>query len=204
MIASVSGRVAHVGLDACVLEAGGLGYRVHATPGTLAGLRDGSEATLATSLVVREDSMTLFGFADAEERDVFELVQTVSGVGPRLALAMLAVHSPDDLRRAVATEDLKALTLVPGIGQKGARRIILELGDRLGPAADGSPVVPAPSTGGGAARTDVVAALTGLGWAAKQAESAVDAVLAEESSAGADTGAVLRAALQHLGGGSRG
>src|SRR5699024_1760514 len=94
MIASVRGQVVQVSLDCCVVESGGLGYRVHATPGTLAGLRTGSEAILATSLVVREDSMTLFGFADWQERDIFEMVQTVSGVGPRLALAMLAVHSP--------------------------------------------------------------------------------------------------------------
>lgn len=202
MIASVTGQVEHVGLDACVVVAGGLGYRVHTTPATLATVRTGSSATLATSLVVREDSMTLFGFAQAEERDVFELLQTVSGVGPRLALAMLAVHTPDDLRRAVATEDVKTMTMVPGIGQKGARRIILELGDRLGPATD--PAAPAAAPAGGA-RTDVVAALTGLGWPAKAAESAVDAVLAaDDAAADADTAAVLRAALQQLGGNRHG
>ena len=202
MIASVTGQVEHVGLDACVVVAGGLGYRVHTTPATLATVRTGVSATLATSLVVREDSMTLFGFADAEERDVFELLQTVSGVGPRLALAMLAVHTPDDLRRAVAAEDVKTMTMVPGIGQKGARRIILELGDRLGPATD-APAAAAAPTGG--ARTDVVAALTGLGWPAKAAESAVDAVLAaDDAAAGADTAAVLRAALQQLGGNRHG
>ncbi|HIZ34988.1 MAG TPA: Holliday junction branch migration protein RuvA [Candidatus Ruania gallistercoris] len=202
MIASVTGRVEHVGLDACVVVAAGLGYRVHTTPATLATVRTGAETTLATSLVVREDSMTLFGFAQAEERDVFELLQTVSGVGPRLALAMLAVHTPDDLRRAVAAEDVKAMTMVPGIGQKGARRIILELGDRLGPAGD-TPVSAATPVGG--ARTDVVTALTGLGWPAKAAESAVDAVLAaDDAAAGADTAAVLRAALQQLGGNRHG
>ncbi len=184
------------------MVAGGLGYRVHTTPATLASVRTGTSATLATSLVVREDSMTLFGFAQAEERDVFELLQTVSGVGPRLALAMLAVHTPDDLRRAVASEDVKAMTMVPGIGQKGARRIILELGDRLGPATDAS--APAATPAGGA-RTDVVTALAGLGWPAKAAESAVDAVLAaDDAAAGADTAAVLRAALQQLGGNRHG
>ena len=202
MIASVTGQVEHVGLDACVVVAGGLGYRVHTTPATLATVRTGTSATLATSLVVREDSMTLFGFAQAEERDVFELLQTVSGVGPRLALAMLAVHTPDDLRRAVAGEDVKTMTMVPGIGQKGARRIILELGDRLGPATDAPAATAAPA---GGARTDVVAALTGLGWPAKAAESAVDAVLAaDDAAAGADTAAVLRAALQQLGGNRHG
>ncbi|UFU01576.1 Holliday junction branch migration protein RuvA [Ruania suaedae] len=203
MIASVTGRVDHIGLDACVVSAGGLGYRVHATPGTLASLRTGTDSTLATTLVVREDSMTLFGFADAAERDVFETLQTVSGVGPRLALAMLAVLSPDELRTAVAMEDLKTLTRVPGIGQKGARRIVLELGDRLGPAGVGATSAPPVAAGG--PRSDVVAALTGLGWAVKQAETAVDEVLAENAAAGGeDTGAVLRAALQRLGGGARG
>lgn len=199
MIASVTGRVEHVGLDACVLVAGGLGYRVHTTPATLATVRTGAETTLATSLVVREDSMTLYGFDQVEERNVFELLQTVSGVGPRLALAMLAVHSPDDLRRAVAGEDIKALTMVPGVGQKGARRIILELGDRLGPATD--PAAPQAASSNGP-REDVVTALTGLGWPAKAAEAAVEAVLADGGAD--DTASVLRAALQHLGGGRHG
>ncbi|HLS61926.1 MAG TPA: Holliday junction branch migration protein RuvA [Ruania sp.] len=202
MIASVSGQVDQVGLDACVVVAGGIGYRVHTTPATLATVRTGAQATLATSMVVREDSMTLFGFAEAEERDVFELLQTVSGVGPRLALAMLAVHTPDDLRRAVAAEDIKALTMVPGIGQKGARRILLELGDRLGPASDATPPATAAAPAGGT-RTDVVTALTGLGWPAKSAEQAVDAVLAEAGD-GADTAELLRAALQQLGGNRHG
>ena len=127
MIASVHGTVLAVRLDAAVVEVGGVGLLVQATPTTLAGLRVGSTARLATSLVVREDSLTLFGFADADEREVFEVVQTVSGVGPRLALAMLAVHTPDGLRRAVAAEDLAALQRVPGIGRKGAQRIVLEL-----------------------------------------------------------------------------
>ncbi|WP_022916222.1 Holliday junction branch migration protein RuvA [Ruania albidiflava] len=202
MIASVSGQVEHVGLDACVVVAGGIGYRVHTTPATLAAVRTGAQATLATSMVVREDSMTLFGFAEAEERDVFELLQTVSGVGPRLALAMLAVHTPDDLRRAVAGEDVKALTMVPGIGQKGARRILLELGDRLGPAAADTPAAAATAPVDGS-RSDVVTALTGLGWPAKAAEQAVDVVLAEAGE-GADTASVLRAALQQLGGNRHG
>ena len=121
MIASVRGTVLTVRLDAAVIEVGGVGMLVHATPTTLAGLRPGAAAQLATSLVVREDSLTLFGFADDDEREVFEVVQTVSGVGPRLALAMLAVHSPDGLRRAVAGEDLAALKRVPGIGHKRHR-----------------------------------------------------------------------------------
>src|SRR5699024_11539486 len=132
-------------------------------------------------------------------RDVFELLQTISGVGPRLALAMLAVHTPDDLRQAVAAEDVKALTKVPGIGQKGARRIILEIGDRLGPAPQ-APAASAPTASG--TRQDVVTALTGLGWQTKAAESAVEAVLAGVSPAEEpDTATVLRSALQQLSGG---
>ena len=134
MIAHLRGTVAGVAPDGAVIEVGGVGMRVQCTPGTLAALRLGERAQVATSLTVREDSLTLYGFATDDERNVFELLQTASGVGPRLALAMLAVHAPDALRRAVATEDLEALTLVPGIGKKGAQRIVLELKDRLGAA----------------------------------------------------------------------
>lgn len=193
MIASVSGRVLSVHLDAAVVEVGGIGLRVLATPTTLASLRAGSAATLATSLVVREDSLTLFGFADADERAVFEQVQTVTGIGPRLALAMLAVHSPDALRAAVAGEDLAALQRVPGIGRKGAQRLVLELADKLG-AAPGGPAPVAADR-----RAEVVDALVGLGWAAKVAQQAVDTVVPEAEPV-TDVAAVLRAALRGLGG----
>lgn len=200
MIASLRGRVAAVRLDSAVLEVGGVGMLVHATPGTLARLRTGEQAELATSLVVREDSLTLYGFVDADEREVFEVVQTVSGVGPRLALAMLAVHTPDGLRRAVATEDLTALTRVPGIGRKGAQRIVLELTDRLGDTSSGPLPVGAVATSGTGPDPQVVDALVGLGWSTKQASEAVAVVSAGGGpAAGADVGAVLRAALQHLG-----
>ena len=161
MIASVHGTVQAVRLDAAVVEVGGVGLLVHATPATLAGLRVGATAQLATSLVVREDALTLFGFADAEEREIFETVQTVSGVGPRLALAMLAVHTPDGLRRAVLDEDFKALQRVPGIGLKGAQRIVLELKDRIGAPATVN--APAAAVFGGDRRDQVVEALVGLG-----------------------------------------
>ncbi|MEU4383921.1 Holliday junction branch migration protein RuvA [Promicromonospora sp. NPDC023805] len=205
MIASLTGTVAHVGLDRAVVDVGGVGYLVHATPTTLATLRVGETAGVATSMVVREDSMTLYGFGDPDERDVFEVVQTVSGVGPRLALAMLAVHTPDALRRAVAGEDLAALTRVPGIGRKGAQRIVLELGDRLGPpsgalAGPGS-VEPAANVGDHSER--VVEALAGLGWPAKQADDAVAKVLADagtDAIAADEVATTLRAALRLLGG----
>src|SRR5680860_1131555 len=177
VIASVRGRVGSVRLDSAVVEVGGVGMLVQATPNTLAGLRVGEQAELATSLVVREDSLTLFGFTDADEREVFEVVQTVSGVGPRLALAMLAVHTPDGLRRALAEEDLTALTRVPGIGRKGAQRLVLELGDRLGPPAT-APVVATGAVAGDTATGRVVEALVGLGWNAKQASDAVQTVTA--------------------------
>ena len=199
MIASVRGRVAAVRLDSAVVEVGGFGMLVQATPNTLAALRVGEQAELATSLVVREDSLTLFGFTDADEREVFEVVQTVSGVGPRLALAMLAVHTPDGLRRAVATEDLAALTRVPGIGRKGAQRIVLELTDRLGETL-GSPSPTAGPRSNGGPSSEVVEALVGLGWNTKQAAEAVTQVSADGGPAvGADVAGVLRAALQHLG-----
>ncbi len=151
-------------------------------PGTLASLQPGEPARVATSLVVREDSLTLFGFGTDDERNVFELLQTASGIGPRLALAMLAVHSPDALRRAVAAEDVKALTMVPGVGNKGAQRIILELKDRLGAPGDlagnGDAAVPArraePSW-----RDQVQSGLVNLGWSPRDADAAVDAVEAD-------------------------
>lgn len=197
MIATLRGRVASVRLDAVVLEVGGLGLLAYATPATLSTLRVGEQGELATSLVVREDSLTLYGFADADERDVFETVQTVTGVGPRLALAMLAVHAPDALRRAVATEDLTALQRVPGIGRKGAQRIVLELGGRLGTPSSGASV---PSPVATDRRSEVVEALVGLGWSSRAAEDAVDAV-APAAEPVEDVAAVLRGALRTLGGG---
>ena len=145
MIAFVRGTVASLGLTSAVIEVGGVGLEVQCTPNTLADLRRGTEATLPTSMVVREDSLTLFGFADDDEKQMFELVQTASGVGPKLAQSMLAVHSPEAIRQAVASEDVRTLTAVPGIGQKGAQRIILELRDRIG--------APGVAAGGGVSST---------------------------------------------------
>jgi holliday junction DNA helicase RuvA len=199
MIASVRGSVLSVGLDSAVLEVGGVGLLVHTTPGTAAGLRRGSEARLATTMVVREESLTLYGFADDDEKVVFEQVQTVSGVGPRLALAMLAVHAPDALRRAVSTGDLAALTKVPGIGKKGAERIVLELRDKIGlptGAANGAAAPTTPATAPW--RGQVRDALVGLGWSVKQADDAVE-VVAPGAGDGTDVSGLLRAALRELG-----
>jgi Holliday junction DNA helicase RuvA len=199
MIASVRGSVLVAGLDSAVVEVGGIGLLLSLTPRTASTLRAGTEARLSTSLVVREDSLTLFGFGDAEERAVFELVQTVSGVGPRLALAMLAVLAPDDVRRAVSGGDLVTLTKVPGIGRKGAERIVLELRDRIGPVIGGVPVPAA--TRPDPWRGQVRDALVGLGWSVKQAEDAVEAVAdqAPQDGAAPDVSALLRAALRELG-----
>lgn len=131
MIASVRGLVRHVGLDHLVVEVGGVGLLVHTTPATAAEARSGQEVVLETTLVVREESLTLYGFAGQDAKALFEQVQTVSGVGPRLALAMLSVHTPDAVRRALAQGDLVALTKVPGIGKKSAERLVLELKDKI-------------------------------------------------------------------------
>jgi Holliday junction DNA helicase RuvA len=195
VIAFVKGHVAQVTLSSAVLEVGGVGLELMCTPGTLATLRTGQVATLPTSMVVREDSLTLFGFLDDDEKAVFELVQTASGVGPKLAQAMLAVLSPDALRTAVAGDDVKTLTRVPGVGQKVAQRIILELKDRLG-APVGTISAPA-ARGPEAWRDQVHLGLTGLGWPAKEAERAVDAV-ADQAGDTPDVGALLRSALQTL------
>ncbi|WP_447006883.1 Holliday junction branch migration protein RuvA [Saccharothrix isguenensis] len=193
MISSLRGQVLSIGLDHVVVEVGGVGYAVQATPATLATLRRGEETRLATALVVREDSLTLFGFADTEARELFGLLQTVSGIGPRLALATLAVLEPDKLRAALAEGNITVLTQVPGIGRKGAERLIIELRDKVGqlqtaPSATGDNVQ---------VRTQVTEALLGLGFPAKQAEQAVDAVLAADGTLG--TSEVLRRSLAALG-----
>ncbi len=201
MIASLRGEVVRAGLDHVVVEVGGMGLLLRTTVGTAAGLRVGQQVLLATSLVVREDSLTLYGFADSEERELFDTVQTVSGVGPRLALAMLAVHPPDALRLALGSGDVVALTKVPGIGKKSAERLVLELRDKVGRPAgtEGSGPAGASARGGGAAwREQVHEALLGLGWTAKQADGALDAV--EERLGGSPlVGDALRAALRELG-----
>lgn len=196
MIAYVRGLVADITLSSAVVEVGGVGFQVMCSPGTLATLREGHEATVPTSMVVREDSLTLFGFVDDDEKTCFELVQTASGVGPKLAQAILSVLSPDDLRRAITSDDVKTLTKVPGVGQKGAQRIILELRDRIG-APQGATTTQPGRVAQAPWRDQVVQGLVGLGWSAKEAEKATDAV-AEKTEGTPDVGAVLRAALQYL------
>jgi holliday junction DNA helicase RuvA len=196
MISSVRGEVIAIGLDHAVVEVGGVGLAVQATPNTLATLRRGQQARLATALVVREDSLTLFGFTDDEQRDVFGLLQSVAGIGPRMALATLAVLDPDALATALIQGDVKALTRVPGIGPKVAQRMVLELKDKVvAPAA--APALVPPRPGGDPRREQVVEALIGLGFTARPAEAAVDNALAADATA--DASALLRAALTALG-----
>ena len=208
MIAHVTGTVAALAPDAAVIEVGGVGLQVQCAPGTIAGLRPGERARVATSLVVREDSLTLYGFATDDERNTFELLQTASGIGPRLALAMLGVLSPEALRRAVAAEDLAALTSVPGIGRKGAQRIVLELAGRLGSPGDGVLAGPAETGPAGAAgwRDQVRAGLVNLGWQPRDADQAIAAVEPDLVSSApdgngqaVDVAVALRAALRVLG-----
>jgi holliday junction DNA helicase RuvA len=210
MIASVHGRVAAVSPNGAVVEVGGIGLAVQCTPGTIARLQVGENARLATSLVVREDSLTLYGFADDDERQLFELLQTANGVGPRLAQAALAIHPPREIRRAVSMADVKALMQVPGIGKKGAERLILELRDRLGsttsdtsldgPAALGLPSVTPVAPW----RDQLTSALVGLGWSVKEADGAIAQLVPQADEQIASTGKVevavlLRQALQLLG-----
>jgi Holliday junction DNA helicase RuvA len=191
MIAEVTGIVGALAPDSAVVTVGGVGLLVQCTPATLATLRPGTAATLATALVVREDSLTLYGFATAGERAVFTALQTATGVGPRLAQAVLAVHHPDVIRRAVADEDVAVLCAVPGIGKKVAQRLILELRDRLG-APEGEAVAQVSAAGADEARSGLLS----LGYGAREADAALTAVGGDVDPA--DTPAVLRAALALL------
>jgi len=194
VIASVGGEVLEIALDHAVIEAAGVGYKVMATPSTLATLRRGTQARLVTAMIVREDSMTLYGFSDGEARDLFTTLLGVSGVGPKIALATLAVYDATPLRRALADGDVAALTRVPGIGKRGAERMVLELRDKIGALPSG---FGATAVTGHVVRTPVVEALVGLGFPAKQAEEACDKVLSADPEA--NTSSALRAALSLLG-----
>jgi Holliday junction DNA helicase RuvA len=201
MIASVRGRVVNISPEGAVVEVGGVGLSVACAPTTLAGLRLGEEARLATSLVVREDSLTLYGFGDDDARGLFELLQTASGVGPRLAQAVLAVHPPDVVRKAIATGDTATLTRVPGIGKKGAERLILELRDRIGPIGGSATETPLSLAVGAIGWHDQVRqALVGLGWTAVQADQAVGVVATDLGTEPAPAVPILlKRAIQILG-----
>ena len=201
MISFLRGTVAHVGLSSAVIDLNGAGMSVNATPQTLSGLRVGEEGKLFTSLIVREDSLTLFGFASDDEREVFDVLLSVSGVGPRLALAVLAVHEPEAIRVAAHSGDGKAFTKVPGIGPKVAGRIVLELAGKLVPhgTAAGAPV--AAVSAESVWKPQVVAAMTSLGWSEKDATASIDKSLADspELAENGNVAEILRATLRWLG-----
>lgn len=189
MFSFVRGQVISVNANRVVLDVGGIGLELSATPAALQHLQVGATATVHCALVVREDNWQLFGFGDPIERGWFELLQSVSGIGPKLALTILSAIAAEDLARAVATGDEARLVKVPGVGKKSAARLIVELGDRL-------PRVAVPAATGW--RADVESALHSLGWSAKDAEWAVETVGAELA-VDADSATALRQALTRLG-----
>ncbi len=199
MISFVRGPVAALSLAQAVIDVNGVGMLVHATPKTLGGLRLGEEATLTTAMIVREDSMTLYGFADEGEREVFETLLSVSGIGPRLALAILSVLEPEAIRLGVANAEPKVFTKVPGVGPKVAGRIVLELKGKLKPT--GGALAPAQVAPAMEWKDQVVAAMTSLGWNERDALKAIDSAIAAEPglAEGANVPAVLRATLRWLG-----
>ncbi|MDO5081930.1 Holliday junction branch migration protein RuvA [Arachnia propionica] len=198
MISQLTGTVAHAGTTWFVIDVAGVGYRALCTPDTAAALRPGEVTTVHTSLVVREDSLTLFGFGTEAEREMFELVQAPSGVGPKVALAICSVLSPGDLRRAVTGDDTRAISRAPGVGPKMAQKIILELRDKAALLAlDDSSTVTGPPQGDQAWREQVTEGLQGLGWSAKDAAAACDAI-AEQAATGASIRQLMRAALSSL------
>ncbi|WP_163506923.1 Holliday junction branch migration protein RuvA [Fodinicola acaciae] len=200
MITSVSGTVARIGADRAVVEVGGVGLELHCTPRALAGLRTGGQGKVATSLVVREDSLTLYGFTDEDERDLFELLQTANGVGPALARTILSVLSPDEVRRAISTGDVATLTRVPRVGRKGAEKLIVELRDKIGAIVTSSPNGTSAASAMSEApwRTQVRAGLISLGFTGKDIDGAIDAVAPADGS-DPDVSQALRGAIQRLG-----
>jgi holliday junction DNA helicase RuvA len=195
MIASVAGVVVSVHADMAVVEVGGIGLSLHCAPATLSSLRVGKQTRLAASLIVREESLTLFGFADDDEKQVFEMLLTASGVGPKIAQAALAVHSPDVLRKAISEGDVSTLTQVPGIGKKGAERIVLELRDKVGPVT----VLPVQGGRSLAWTEQVRQGLVGLGWSNSQADQAVAAVAETIDGDTPPVPVLLRQAIRVLG-----
>ena len=195
MIASLFGTVRALKLDQSVLEVNGVGYLVHITTKTSAQMSIGRDYQLFTSMVVREDSMTLFGFLENEERELFELVQTVSGIGPKVALAITSAMSTEDLAHAISSKDEAAIAAVQGIGKKGAQRLILELTGKMDFAV-------APNAKSSYSwRDQLVEALTGLGFARKQAELAINEIAANKEAKELDALSstdLLKLALAHV------
>ncbi|KGF21224.1 Holliday junction branch migration protein RuvA [Corynebacterium tuscaniense] len=204
MIDSLNGEVIAIGLDHAVIECSGVGYRFMATPPTLGRLVRGETARVLTSMVVKEDSMTLYGFTDDDGRSMFHRLTTVTGLGPKLAMASLAVFEPAELAGHITAGDSKAIQAIPGVGKKMADRLILELKDKLkgvyatSETTDGAKADAVTATASASLATEqVVEALVGLGFPEKGARTAVSAVIEEDPEA--DSSALLRAALNRLG-----
>ena len=198
MIASLRGRLASVLPDGAVIEVGGVGYRVHLTAKALAGLPRAGEVHVHTVTYVREDTLALYGFPSADERRAFEVLLGVGGVGPKLALAVLGVHSPEALLRAVSAGDVDALTLVPGVGRKGAARLLLELKGKFG----GDPADLADSDGSRPVFAEVREALGALGYKEAEIKAALETL--PEDAAGRGVEELLKLALRGLAGPGRG
>jgi holliday junction DNA helicase RuvA len=197
MIAQLTGTVAAVGEAYAVVDVNGVGYAVHAGAHTLANLKVGSQAVLAISTIVREDSITLHGFNTAEERDLFELLQNAQKIGPRIARDAVEALRPDVIRRAIATGDTTTLSRIPGVGKKSAERIVLDLADKIGPVDLGTSPKQAGGRPGGW-RVQVGQGLQALGWTAKEAETAI-AKLDAEGADGTDVPTLLKQAIRLLG-----
>lgn len=198
MIAFLEGSVDSLGVSHAVVNVGGVGLLVSCPPDTVEEVRVGMNVRLHTSLVVREDAWSLYGFGDQDSKEVFELLQTVSGVGPRLALAALSVLSPVELQNAIGAEDLRALCGIPGVGRKVAQRLVLELKDKV--AVQGSPAAQPESTLTHDWVKEISDALVGLGWSSTQARSTVESVAASlgDSASTLSSSQLLRAALREL------
>ena len=203
MISSLTGEIQEVAVDSAVIAVGGVGYVFAASPNTVSALRIGQETTVQTLLLIRDDNPVLYGFGTADEREIFEIMMTVSGIGPRIALAVLSIFDPDQVRRHISEQDDKAFTQVPGIGPKSARRIILELSGKLVPREESDGPGTQSVTGQPAWQEQVQQALVGLGW--KEKDAAKGIALAIKADPGLATSAnvsdALRASLQNLGDG---
>lgn len=195
VIAQLTGTIAHHGATQVVVEVNGVGYAVQLTPTHALELRLGAQVTIVTATIVREDAITLFGFRSVDEREVFDLLTGVSGVGPKSAMSVLAQLTPEELARAIADDDVNAFKRVPGVGPKTAKLIILNLKDKLAASSGTTPRMQAAPS---ATRADVVEALVGLGTQQKAAEQAVDTAL-QDAAAGESVQTLLRAALAVIG-----
>lgn len=197
MISSLRGPVLEIRLDSLVIGVGGVGMTVMCSPDTISQARVDQEITLFTSLIVREDSLTLFGFANSENREMFEVVQGVSGFGPKLAFTILSSLPADELRTAIGNEDVARLKQTPGVGAKGAQRLVLELKDRIGTPTSGAKRSASKEAQW---QIQVEQGLLGLGWSPRDAQRAISAVIEEGVTDSQATPELLRRALQILAG----